>query len=257
VRGADVAGVVEAVGPGVGRFHPGDEVFGTAAGSFAEYATATEEHLAPKPTSLTFEQAAALPIAGVTALWGLRENGRLEPGQRVVVYGAGGGVGTFAVQVAKQLGARVTAVTSSKHADRVRALGADEVVDYSKEEFSARKERFDLFFDVSGTLPLGACRRLLHPSGTLVVVGGGNGKRKSAPLGRILKASILKRFVRQRIVICNVRVRAQDLEELARLVEAGKLTPVVDRQYALDQVPEAMQALVTGQVQGKLVIHVA
>jgi len=257
VRGVDVAGVVEAVGTGSGRFHPGDEVFGTAEGSFAEYAKATEEHLALRPRSLTFEQAAALPIAGVTALWGLRENGQLKPGQQVVVYGAGGGVGTYAVQIAKALGARVTAVTSSKHVDRMRALGADEVVDYLKEDLSARTQRYDIFFDVSGTLSLGACRRLLNPGGTLVVVGGGNGRKTGAPIGRIVKAALLKRLARQRIVICNVRVRAQDLEELARLAEAAKVMPVVDRQYPLEQVADAMRTLAEGQVAGKLVIHIA
>lgn len=253
VRGVDLAGIVEAVGKTVTRFKPGDEVFGAGIGSFAEYSTTSEDRLAPKPRNLTFEQAAAIPVAGLTALQGLRE-ARLKPGERVLVYGAGGGVGTFAVQIAKALGAHVTAVTSTENLDLVRSIGADEVIDYTREDFIRRGQRYDVLFDVGANRSLTDCRRVLTSNGRIVLAGAPSGSW--ALLGRMLDA-LGSRITNQRIKTFMARVRHADLMLLKELVEAGKLSSVIDRQYPLSGVPEAIRYLGTGHARGKVVIHVA
>jgi NADPH:quinone reductase-like Zn-dependent oxidoreductase len=233
---------------------PGDEVFGTGTGTFAEHAATSEDHLAPKPRNLTFEQAAAIPVAGFTALQGLRDTARLQPGQRVLVYGAGGGVGTFAVQIARSLGAHVTAVTSARNADLLRSIGAEEVIDYGTEDFARREQRWDIFFDIGANRSFADCRRVLAPSGTLVLAGAPRGLR--AVLWRLLKAQLMSRPAGQRIVSFMARARHDDLIRLKELVEAGKLSPVIDRQYPLREVPDALRYLGTRAARGKVVITV-
>ncbi len=254
VRGFDVAGHVEAVGKNVTRFKPGDEVFGTGSGTFAEYVTTSEDRLAPKPRNLTFEQAAAIPVAGVTALQGLRDKAHVQPGQRVLIYGAGGGVGTFAVQIARSLGAHVTAVSSTRNVDLLRSIGADEVVDYTKEDFTRRGQRYDVLFDIGANRSFADCRRVLVTNGTLVLAGAPKGF--GAILSRLLKAQLLSRIGSQRIASFLARVRHEDLVVLKELVEAGKLSPVIDRQYPLSEVPDAVRYVGTGAARGKVVISV-
>jgi NADPH:quinone reductase-like Zn-dependent oxidoreductase len=254
VRGLDVAGHIEAVGRNATRFKPGDEVFGTGLGTFAEYATASEDRLAPKPRNLTFEQAAAIPVAGLTALQGLRDKARLQPGQRVLIYGAGGGVGTFAVQIAKALGAHVTAVTSTRNVDLVRSIGADEVVDYTKEDFTERGQRYDILFDIGANRSFADCRRVLTPNGTLVLAGAASGLWTI--LSRLLRAPLLSRIGSQRIAPFLARVRHEDLVVLKELAEAEKLSPVIDRQYPLSEVPDALRYVGTRGARGKVVITV-
>jgi len=256
VRGGDMAGHVEAAGKDVTRFKPGDEVFGVGIGTFAEYATAFEDRLAPKPRNLTFEQAAAMPIAGCTALQGLRDKGQVKPGQRVLIYGAGGGVGTFAVQIAKALGAHVTAVTSTTNVHLVHSIGADEVVDYTRDDFTKRGQRYDVLFDVGADRSFADCGRALGPNGTLVLAGAASG-RGLAPMTRLLKALLLSRIAGRRIVPFLARVRHDDLVVLKDLVEAGKLSPVIDREYPLKDVPDALRYLGTREARGKVVIKVA
>ena len=254
VRGFDVAGPVEAVGKNVTRFKPGDEVFGTGIGTFAEYVTTSEDRLALKPHQLTFEQAAAIPVAGVTALQGLRDEAHVQPGQRVLIYGAGGGVGTFAVQIARSLGAHVTAVSSTRNADLVRSIGADEVIDYTKEDFTRRGQRYDVLFDIGANRSFADCRRVLVTNGTLVLAGAPKGLW--AILSRLLKAQLLSRIGSHRIASFLARVRHEDLVVLKDLVEAGKLSPVIDRQYPLSEVPDAVRYVGTGDARGKVVISV-
>jgi len=255
VRGWDMAGHVEAVGKNATRFKPGDEVFGTGIGTFAEYAATSEDRLAPKPRDLTFEQAAAIPVAGCTGLQGLRDKARLQPGQRVLIYGAGGGVGTFAVQIARSLGAHVTAVTRTGSMDLVRSIGADEAVDYTKEDFTGRGQRYDILFDIGANRPLADCGRVLAPDGTLVLAGAPRGGW--AVLSRLLKAQLLSRIGGRRIASFLARVRHEDLAVLKELVEAGELSPVIDRQYTLGEVPEALRYVGTGAARGKVVIRIA
>jgi NADPH:quinone reductase-like Zn-dependent oxidoreductase len=254
-RGADLAGRVEAVGRNVTRFKPGDEVFGAGIGSFAEYATSTERRLAPKPRNLTFEQAATLACAGLTALQGLRDKGCLQPGQRVLIYGAGGGVGTFAVQIAKALGAHVTAVSSTKNAELLRSIGADEVIDYTKEDFTKRGERYDILFDVGAGRSIADCRSVLAPNGILMLIGAGDGLWPV--LSRLLEAQIRSRIGKQRIPSFMARGKHEDLVALKDLAEAGKLSPVVDRTYPLSEVPDALRYVGTRGARGKVVIKVA
>ena len=254
VRGFDVAGPVEAVGKNVTRYRPGDEVFGTGMGTFAEYVTTSEDRLAPKPRNLTFEQAAAIPVAGFTALQGLRDKAHVQPGQRVLIYGAGGGVGTFAVQIAKSLGAHVTAVSSTRNVDLVRSLGADEVIDYTMEDFTKRGQRYDVLFDIGANRSFADCRRVLVTNGTLVLVGAPKGLW--AILSRLLKAQLLSRIGRQRIASFLARGRHEDLVVLKELAEAGKLSPVIDRQYPLSEVPDAIRYVGTGDARGKVVIRI-
>jgi NADPH:quinone reductase-like Zn-dependent oxidoreductase len=252
VRGVDLAGHVEAVGNNVTRFKPGDAVFGTARGTFAEYAATSEDRLVPKPHSLTFEQAAALPVAGCTALQGLRDKARVRPGQRVLVYGAGGGVGTFAVQIAKSLGAHVTAVTSTGNVDLLHSIGADELIDYTTEDFTKRGQRYDVLFDIGANRSLTDCRHVLSSKATLVLAGAA-----SAPLTRILKGLVLSPFVSQRLIPFVARARHEDLVTLKDLMESRKLSAVIDRQYPLSEVPDAIRYVGTGHARGKVIINVA
>ena len=254
IRGADLAGVVEAVGKRVTRFRPGDEVFGTARGTFAEYASTREDRLEIKPRGLSFEQAAAIPVAGLTALQGLRDKAKVQPGQRVLIYGAGGGVGTFAVQIAKALGARVTAITSTRNLDLIRSLGPEEVLDYQREDFTRRPERYDVFFDVAANRPLRDCRRVLTPKGCFVAVGAAKGGTGAA-VGRML-ASFALSFFSQRMKSVMARVRQEDLLALRQLIEAGKVSPVIERTYSLSETPEALQYIASGQARAKVVITV-
>jgi NADPH:quinone reductase-like Zn-dependent oxidoreductase len=256
VRGREVAGVVEAVGRSVTRFRPGDEVVGVSEGSFAEYACAREGKLARKPANLGFEQAAAVPVSGSTALQGLRDQGRLQPGQKVLVVGAAGGVGSFAVQLAKAFGAEVTGVCSTGQVDLVRSLGADHVVDYTREDVTDGSRRYDLVLDTAGRRPLSRLRRALTRRGTLVLVGGEGGDRWTGGMGRQLRALAIAPFVGQRMRVFVNKERHQELEELTELIEAGKVTPVVGRTYPLDEAPEALRDLVAGHGGGKLVITI-
>ena len=256
VRGIDVAGVVESVGPGVTRFRSGDAVFGTArTGSLAELTVARESDLAAKPARASFDEAAALPIAGLTALQALRDQARIKPGQHVLVYGAGGGVGTFTVQIAKALGARVTAITRGQNSELLRSIGADHVIDYETEDPLAGDERYDALLDIAGSRTIDECRRVLTASGALVTVGAAT-KESWAMLGRIF-ATPFARKRGQRIVFFVSKSDPDDLATLARLVDDGKLKAVIERSYALDQSVEAMRRVGTGGVRGKLVVRVA
>jgi NADPH:quinone reductase-like Zn-dependent oxidoreductase len=256
VRGYDVAGRVEAVGENVTGFGPGDEVFGTCRGSFAEYACARADRLLPKPASLSFEQAAAVPISGYAALQAVRDQGKVQPGQRVLITGAGGGVGTFAVQLAKAFGAEVTGVCSTMKMDLVRAIGADRVIDYTREDFANGRELYDVILDIAGNRSLSHLRRALAPKGTLVIVGGEGGGRWLGGIDRQLRALVLSPFVQQKLGTWISRERKEDLEELRELLEAGKVTPVVDRTFPLSDVPEAIKYLREGRARGKVVITV-
>jgi len=258
VRGRDLAGVVRAVGARVTRFGPGDEVYGTCeSGSFAEYAAARQERLAAKPASLSFEQAAAVPISGVTALQAVRDCGRLQPGEQVMVIGAAGGVGSFAVQIAKAFGARVTGVCSTSKADLVRSLGADDVIDYTNDEIDRNGARYDVVIDTAGNRPLSLLRRALTPHGRLVVVGGEHGGgRVLGGFDRQLRAPLVSMFVGQRLRGLIAKERAEDLETLTQLIESGSLTPVIDRTYALADAPDAIRHLAEGHAAGKAVVIV-
>jgi len=254
--GVDVAGQVEAVGGKVARFKPGDEVFGCCKGAFAEYACAAESTVALKPAGLTFEQAAAVPIAAFTALQGLRDKGNIQPGQKVLINGAAGGVGTFAVQIAKSFGAEVTGVCSTRNTEMVRSLGADQVIDYTGKDFTANGQIYDLIFDCIGNHSLAACRCVLHPTGTYVMVGS-NARGLIGPMGRMLFAILLSRFVTQNLVGFIAKVNQDDLAFLRNLILAGKMTSVIDRSYTLNKVPDAIRYLETGHAQGKVAITVA
>jgi NADPH:quinone reductase-like Zn-dependent oxidoreductase len=256
VPGLDVAGTVVATGAGVTRFEVGDEVFGISQGSFAEYACASESKLARKPANLTFAQAAAVAVSGFTALQAL-DAGRVEPGQHVLIVGASGGVGTFAVQIAKALGAEVTGVCSTAKTDLVRSIGADRVIDYTRDDFANGPQRYDLILDIGGNAALSRLRHALTPSGTLVIVGGEDGGRWTGGMGRQLRARALSPFVRQRLTMVVAKHPHADLERLTQLIEAGDLTPVIERTYPLHQAPDAMRHLEAGQARGKLVITVA
>ena len=256
VLGLDVAGTVVAVGAEVTRFKVGDEVFGISRGSFAEYAAAREDKLARKPANLTFEQAAVVAISGLTALQSLLDVGRLQAGQHVLIVGASGGVGSYAVQIAKASGAEVTGVCSTAKVDLVRSLGADHVLDYSRQDFAAGPQRYDLILDIGGNSALPRLRRALAPTGTLVLVGGEDGDRWTGGMGRQLRAIALSPFVRQRLTMKTPREHYTDLERLAQLIEAGQLTPTIDKTYPLDQAPDAMRHLQAGQARGKIVIAV-
>lgn len=253
VLGLDVAGTVAAVGPGVTRFKVGDAVYGTATGTFAEYAVAREDKLAPMPANLTSAQAAAVPVSGCTALHAVHDVGRVAAGQRVLVTGASGGVGSYAVQLAKAAGAEVTGVASAAKADLVRGLGADHVLDYRTPDWLAG--RYDLIVDIAGNTALKRLRGALTPTGTLVIVGG-EGAGNVLGMGRALRAMMLSPFVRQRLAMMVSSEGAADLARLTTYVEAGDVTPSVGRTYALEEAPQAMRDLVAGQVRGKAVITV-
>ncbi len=255
VRGVDLAGSVVAVGKNVTRFKPGDDVFGSADGTFAEYAATTENRLALKPKALTYEQAASLNVAGLTALQGLRDKAQLQAGQSVLINGAGGGVGTFAVQIARWHDARVTAVTRTANVDLVRSIGADQVIDYNAEDFTRRGERYDVIFDIVGNRTFADCRRVMTRTGTLIAVGG-PAARWLAPATRLLKAAALSPFVSQRLVPFVAKHDHADLALLAELIEAGTISPVIDRRYTLGDVPEAIRYVGEGAPRGKVIIGV-
>lgn len=259
VLGCDIAGQVEAVGTGVTQFRPGDDVFALVEqGGFAEYASVKEALLAPKPTNLSYEQAAAVPMAAVTALLALRDVGRLEPGQRVLINGASGGVGTFAVQIARALGAKVAGVCSTRNVDLVRAIGADEVIDYRSEDFTRQAQRYDLLIDIAGSRPVRTSRRVLTPAGTFVVVGGPAG-RWLRPADRMLAALATAPFVSQRVVVADSVGSAEQkplLETLTELIESGQVNPVIDRRYSFAEIPAAVRYQETGHAPGKVVISV-
>ena len=256
VPGLDLAGTVVAVGSAVTKFSPGEEVFGTGHGSFAEYTVAPEDQLARKPRSLSFQQAAVVPVSGLTALLALTDVGRVEKGQRVLIIGASGGVGSYAVQLAKALGAEVTGVSSTKKLDLVRSLGADHVIDYTREDFADGAERYDLILDIAGNPTLARLRRVLTPTGTAVIVGGEQGGRLTGGLDRQFRALALSLFVRQRLTFFVSKERGSDLERLSEFIEAGELTPSIDQIFSLDQVPEAMRHLAAGKARGKVAITI-
>jgi NADPH:quinone reductase-like Zn-dependent oxidoreductase len=254
--GVDYAGQVEAVGQDVTQFQPGDEVYGMGDGAFAEYLCVPEMETALKPTNLTFEQAAAVPLAALTALQGLRDTGRLQPGQRVLIIGASGGVGTFAVQIAKALGAHVTGVCSTQNLEMVRSLGADEVIDYTRQDFTQRDRKYDLIFQLGGMHSPSHCRRALTPEGRLVLSSGDSDGRWLGPVDRIIKATILSPFVSQTLAALDTKRSQKDLAYLKDLIEAGKLTPVINQTHSLREVPEAIRYVEKGHARGKVVIVV-
>lgn len=248
ILGWDVAGHVDEVGRNVKRFHPGDTVFGSCQGALAEYACAAEEQFAIKPTNLTFEQAAAVPTAALTALQGLRDAGKVQAGQSVLINGASGGVGTFAVQIAKSLGAEVTGVCSTRNVELVRSLGADHVIDYTQEDFTQGGPRYDLILDNVGNRSFSDCRRALTPRGTLLPNTG------HAGMGYVLMAFARSAFVRQQGRLFVEKPNAQDLLVLKELIEAGKVTPVIDKTYRLDESPKALAYVGEGHARGKVVV---
>jgi NADPH:quinone reductase-like Zn-dependent oxidoreductase len=256
VIGSDMAGVVEAVGKNVTRFQPGDEVFGIGKGSYAEYVGAREDKLAPKPTNLTFEQAAVVAIMGSTALQALRDHGKVRPGQEVLLIGASGGVGTYAVQIAKAFGANVTGVCSTTKVEMVRSIGADHVIDYTREDFAEGDQRYDLILDIGGNSTLSRLRRALASRGTLVIVGGEGGGRWLGGTDRQLRAMMLSPFVGQKLGTFVNKENHEDMLVLKELIEAGKVTPIIDRTYPLAEVPEAIRYLEEGHARGKVVISV-
>jgi len=257
VLGVDFAGTVEAVGRSVKQFQPGDEVFGGRSGAFAEYVCVPEDRaVVLKPANLTFEQAAAVPVAAVTALQGLRDKGQIQPGQKVLINGASGGVGTFAVQIAKSFGAEVTGVCSTRNVDLVRSIGADHVIDYTQEDFTLREQRYDLMLDIAGNRSWSDCRRVLDHKATLVVVGGPKTNRWIGPLSHLVNVRLASLGGSRRVVPFLAKINKEDLVVLQELLEAGTVTPVIDRRYTLSEVPEALEYLGDGHAQGKVVITV-
>src|SRR5205085_1429771 len=256
--GVEYAGTVEAVGKDIKEFKPGDEVYGNRFGAFAEYVVATEKAVALKPASLSFEQAASLPVAALTALQALRDSGKIQPGQKVLINGASGGVGTFAVQIAKTFGAEVTGVCSGRNVELVRSLGADHVIDYTKEDLTNRPERYDLILDNVGNQPLSGFRRVLTPRGKYVAIGGGgvNDNRWTGPLISMIKMLVLKPFATQETGMMMAQITRNDLTLLADFIQTGKVKPVIDRTYTFSQLPEAMRYLEEGHARGKVVLTV-
>jgi NADPH:quinone reductase-like Zn-dependent oxidoreductase len=254
--GVDLAGEVEAIGRSVTRFRVGDAVFGVARGAFAEYACAKERQLALKPANATFEHAAAVPVAGLTALQALRDKGGIQAGQKVLINGAAGGVGTFAVQIAKAFGAEVTAVCSTKGVELVRSLGADHVIDYSRDDFTRSDAKYDLLADCAGNRSLWECRRVMTPKGTIVAIGARPGGRWVGPLPQVLKVLVSGRFVSQRVVLFVASINPGDLTVMKDLIEAGRVTPVIDRSYELSEVVAAVRHAKEGHALGKVVITV-
>lgn len=254
VRGGDVAGRIESVGPNVTTLRAGDEVFGFADGTFAEYALARPDKLAPKPTNLSFEQAAAVPVSALTALQALRDRARVRPGQQVLIIGASGGVGTFAVQIAKAFGAEVTGVCSTSKVELVRSIGADHVIDYTRQDIPANGDHYDVIVDIGGNRPLTQLRRALTPRGRLVITGGENGGRWLGGTDRQLRAMAWSPFLRQKLGAFVCSENSADLGVLTGLIESGQVTPVIDRAYPLAEVPAAIRYLQDGQARGKVVI---
>ena len=252
--GVDFSGTVEAAGSKVTRFKPGDEVFGGRGGAFAEYVAVPEDRaLALKPANMTFEQAASVPMAAITALQALRDNGKIEPGQKVLINGASGGVGTFAVQIAKSFGAEVTGVCSTRNVDMVRSIGADHVLDYTREDYTKSGQRYDLIIDNVGNHSLLANRRVLNPDGIFVIVGGSGGDWLG-PLMRPISALMLSPFVGQEFGMLLAQMRQDDLATLGDLMRSGKMTPVIDRRYSLSEVQAAIQYSEEGHARGKIII---
>jgi NADPH:quinone reductase-like Zn-dependent oxidoreductase len=256
VRGLELAGRVAALGAGVTSAWPGDDVFGIGAGSFAEYVSCREDQFAPKPPSLSFEQAATVPVSGSTALQAVRDRGRVRPGHRVLVIGASGGVGTFAVQIAKAFGAEVTGVCSTAKVDLVRSLGADDVIDYTRSDFADGRRHYDVILDTGGNSSLRRLRRALTPKGTLVIVGGETGGRWLGGTDRQLRALAMSPFIGQRMGSFLASTNREDLLVLSRLIEAGHLRPVLDRTFPLADSPDAIRYLEQGRARGKVVITV-
>jgi NADPH:quinone reductase-like Zn-dependent oxidoreductase len=252
--GIDFAGTVEAVGKGVTHIRPGDEVFGARSGALAEYVT-VRDAVVPKPANISFEEAAAVPVAAITALQGLRDKGRLEAGQKVLINGASGGVGTFAVQIAKALGAEVTGVCSTRNVELVRSLGADHVIDYTQEDFTRSGQRYDLLLDIAGSKSWSACRRVLTPEATLVIVGA-HRRRFVGPLGHIVRLRLASLRGSQKAVFFIAKTNRVDMEFLRGLLEAGKVKPVVDRRYELSETADAFRYLGEGHARGKVVVTV-
>ena len=252
--GVDFAGTVEAIGRNVKRFKPGDEVFGGTSGAFAEYVTVREDRaLALKPANMTFEQSASVPIAGITALQALRDKGKIAPGKKVLINGASGGVGTFAVQIAKSFGAEVTGVCSTRNVEMVRSIGADHIIDYTQEDYTRSGQRYDLIIDNVGNHSLSANRRVLNSDGIFVIVGGPKGNWLK-PLMNPIKALVFSPFVGQEFVMILAKLRKDDLAILSDLMQAGKVTPVIDRRYRLSEVPAAIRYSEEGHARGKIVI---
>jgi NADPH:quinone reductase-like Zn-dependent oxidoreductase len=253
VPGSDVAGIVEAVGKDVQRLRPGDAVFGWCAGAFAEYAVGPEAQFLPKPANLTFEQASAVGVSATTALQLMRDDGKVQPGQKVLINGASGGVGTFAVQIAKAFGAEVTGVTSTRNVDLVRSIGADHVIDYTRDDFTTSADRYDLILDNVGNHSMARTRRVLAPTGTLISNGGGH---RGGKLGRTLRTMLVSMFIRQQARPSVKTQNHDDLVALKALVEAGKVVPVVDGTYPLSDTPKAIARVASGRARGTIVIAV-
>jgi NADPH:quinone reductase-like Zn-dependent oxidoreductase len=254
--GRSLAGTVECVGQEVTEFEPGDEVYGTCDGSFAPYARARASRLAPKPANLSFEQAAAVPVSALTALQAVRDQARVEPGQKVLIIGASGGVGTFAVQIAKAFGAEVTGVCSTAKTDLVRSIGADHVIDYTREDFADGQLRYDVILDIGGNRRLSHLRRALTPRGRLVIVGGENGGRWLGGSDRQLRALLLSPLVSQKLGTFIASENAEDLTVLRDLIESGKITPAIDQTYPLSQTPAAIRHVQEGRARGKVVVSI-
>jgi NADPH:quinone reductase-like Zn-dependent oxidoreductase len=256
--GVDVAGEIEAVGKNVTQFKPGDAVFGASGGAFAEYAVASPRRVALKPANLTFEQAAAVPVAALTALQGLRDTGKIKPGQKVLINGASGGVGTFAVQIAKALGAEVTGVCSTRNVEMVRALGADHVIDYTKEDFTAGAQRYDVVLDNVGNRPLSALRSVATAEGIVVLIGGGgpDDGHWIGPMARPIQALVMSPFVSQQVDMLLADINKDDLQAMSKLMETKQVTPVIDRTYKLSETAEAIRYLEGGRARGKVIITV-
>jgi NADPH:quinone reductase-like Zn-dependent oxidoreductase len=253
--GVDYAGTVEAVGKNVTQFRAGDQVFGGRTGAFAEYVCGRADRgVALKPANVTFEEAAAVPVAGLTALQGLRDKGQIQAGQKVLINGASGGVGTFAVQIAKALGAEVTGVCSTRNVELVRSIGADRVIDYTREDFTRTDDRYDLLLDVAGSRSWSACKRVLHPHATLVIVGAPKGNAVLGPLGHIARVRLASVPSSQKAVFFIAKFNKADMEVLRELLEAGKVKPVVDRRYELSDIADAFRYLGEGHAQGKIVV---
>jgi NADPH:quinone reductase-like Zn-dependent oxidoreductase len=255
--GTDYAGQVEAVGKDVTQFRPGDEVFGARTGAWAEYVAAKADRgIVPKPANVSFEEAAAVPVAALTALQAIRDKGQLPPGQKVLINGASGGVGTFAISIAKALGGEVTAVCSPRNVEIARSLGADHVVDYTQEDFARRGERYDVLVDVAGGRSWSDCRRVLDPQGTLVIVGGPRKNRLLGPLGGVIRLRLGGMLARRKVVFFLAQVNKEDMEVLRELLEAGKLAPIVDARFALSDIVEALRYFGEAHPRGKVVITV-
>lgn len=255
--GVDYAGVVEAVGNDVTQFRPGDEVFGGRTGAYAEYVVAKADRaIVQKPANASFEAAAAVPIAAITALQALRDKGGLEPGQQVLIHGASGGVGTYAVQIAKALGATVTAVCSTPNVEIARSLGADRVVDYTREDFTRSGERYDLLIDIAGTRPFRQLRRVLQPEATVVVVGGPRANRLLGPLGHVVRSKLASLLTSQKVTFFVAKFNKEDMEALRELLETGKMTSVIDSVYPLERLADALQHMGHGHPRGKIVLTV-